>query len=133
VCQKGRENINRNYHIPNNKITIIPYTPITTHFYSRDFNKREYDIMFSGQFIERKQPIFFCKVALLLKEKMGRNIKVLLIGTGPQYDEIITFLNYNEISFYAPGFVQENQLQDFYSNSKIFLFNSVLRIIRASF
>jgi glycosyltransferase involved in cell wall biosynthesis len=125
VSIKGKENINKNYNVSNKKITIIPYTPTIKNFYSRDFKDREYDIMFSGQFIERKQPMFFCRVALLLKEKMRRNIKVLLIGIGPQYDEIVTFLNKNEISFYAPGFLQKNQLQDLYSNSKFFLFPTI--------
>ncbi len=57
----------------------------------RALAERPCDLMFSGQFIDRKMPDFFCEVARLVKQRRGM-LKVLLIGDGPLRDQTLRTL-----------------------------------------
>ena len=82
---------------------------------------RHYDVMFSGQFIERKMPLFFAGVAKLVKEQLG-HCRVLLLGDGPLKIEIISQLENQDIDYDYMGFVDQERLPSLYNNSKLFLF-----------
>jgi glycosyltransferase involved in cell wall biosynthesis len=84
-------------------------------------NKKKYDVMFSGQFIERKLPFFFIEVVKKLK-RLKRNLNVLLIGSGPLLDIVIIKLKQSKINYVYPGFVQQKELPKYYASSKILLF-----------
>jgi len=83
--------------------------------------KRKFDLLFCGQFIEGKNPIFFCKLAIRLKEKIP-NINLLLIGDGPLKEKCISELKNNDVSFTDAGFVQHTSLPKLYQTSKILIF-----------
>jgi len=83
--------------------------------------KKKYDLMFSGQFIERKMPMFFVKVCKSLKEQVD-NLKVLIIGNGPLKNQIIRALEINNVDFDYPGFIKQIDLPQYYKQSRIFLF-----------
>lgn len=83
--------------------------------------KKEYDIMFSGQFIDRKMPFFFLEVAKKLK-KHKEDLKVLLIGSGPLRNTVLKELNQNEINHDFPGFVQQDDLPKYCASSRLLLF-----------
>ena len=82
---------------------------------------RPYDLMFSGQFIERKMPFFFCEVAELLKKQRGR-LRVLLIGDGPLREETLARLAAAGVEYDYPGFLSQEELPARYASAKIFLF-----------
>ena len=85
------------------------------------FDDREYDIMFSGQMIDRKLPFFFVDIALkIAKEKP--DLKVLILGNGPLKDKFLSELMQNNIDFDYPGFVQQDELPQYFANTKLFLF-----------
>jgi glycosyltransferase involved in cell wall biosynthesis len=88
-------------------------------FQNKNFNKREYDIMFSGQFIKRKMPEFFCEVAELIKNNTGK-CKVLILGDGILKDDFKNYLNEKGVEFHFAGFVQQNDLPKHYQNAKMF-------------
>jgi len=83
--------------------------------------KKEYDIMFSGQFIDRKMPFFFLEVAKKLKGSK-RDLKVLLIGSGPLQNGVLRELNQNKINYDFLGFVQPDDLPKYYASGKLLLF-----------
>lgn len=86
---------------------------------------REYDLMFSGQFTARKMPLFFAEVVKKVKDKIP-NIKILILGNGPLKDEFFAFLEKYDINFNYAGFVTQKELPTYYSNSKLFLFPTLL-------
>jgi len=95
-------------------------------FYNEfSFKEREYDLMFSGQFTERKLPFLFADVA----EKVSKHIsdlKVLILGDGPMKEELFAKLNNCGINYHYAGFVAQEELPKYYSSAKLFLFTTRL-------
>jgi glycosyltransferase involved in cell wall biosynthesis len=89
------------------------------------YEAREYDILFSGRFVNGKNPIFFVRVARLLK-KENKKIKVLLLGNGPLKDDVLAQLKKYEIDFFYAGHINQDELLSHYNNSKLFLFPTLL-------
>lgn len=89
------------------------------------FEDREYDLMFSGQFTERKLPFFFAEIIEKVLKHIP-NIKVLILGDGPLKEEFLLRLNNTNVNYYYAGFVKQGELQKYYSNSKLFLFTTRL-------
>jgi glycosyltransferase involved in cell wall biosynthesis len=126
VSQKGKQNF-INYNVAPSKIFIVPYT-IDIDSYSKYSNKsisdREYDILFSGQFIPRKMPLFFAEIAKKLKAKRGV-LKILIIGSGPMENEFLNKLSESGLEFYFAGFIEPNALAEYYAKSKLLLFTTI--------
>jgi len=125
VSQKGKINIIKNYNVSDSKVSVVPYTIPLDKFNIKDVKKREYDLMFAGQFIDRKQPLFFCKVARAVQLSLKRELSILLLGTGPLLKETTEYLEKNKIKYFYAGFVQGDDLPMYYANSKLFLFPSL--------
>ena len=82
---------------------------------------RPFDIMFSGQFIDRKMPLFFVDVAKDIKNRQG-HCSVILLGSGPLENAVIERLRQANITIEFPGFVSQEDLPKYYSLAKVFLF-----------
>ena len=87
--------------------------------------KREYDILFSGQFIERKMPFFFADVAKRLKLKLP-GLRVLLLGDGPDRASLLQDLRAANIDFHYAGYVSQSVLPAYYAAAKLLLFPTAL-------
>lgn len=85
------------------------------------FEDREYDLMFSGRFVDRKLPLLFAEIASKIAQKIP-NIKVLILGEGPLKEQFFHKLEENNINFHYAGFVQQDELPQYYAKSKLFLF-----------
>jgi glycosyltransferase involved in cell wall biosynthesis len=118
---KGKEYY-ESYGLSGDRIFISPYT-INNNLYSNNkaFAERKYDLLFAGQFTERKKPLFFTKVASLVYQKK-KDLKLLLLGDGPQRDIILEELRTQGISFDYGGYAKQEELPGYYSDSKLFLF-----------
>lgn len=91
------------------------------HSFYKNKQRREFDIIFSGQFIERKMPFFVIEVLKGLKER-NYNVKLLIIGSGPLEHALLRKLDELEISYCYPGFIQQEELPKYYSNALLLLF-----------
>lgn len=125
----GRENkkLYKSYGIAEEKI-FTSHLCIDNSLFAnnKSFADREYDLMFSGQFIDRKIPHFFVDVIEKLSKKMP-SISVLLLGNGPLRNEVITRLNnLPNVRVFYPGFVDQQNLPTYYASSKLFLFTTKL-------
>lgn len=87
------------------------------------FKNRVYDVMFSGHLSEHKMPLFFYCIVEKLIEKIP-DLRVLILGTGPLEKELLLKLENLGVDFFYPGFVEQNELPMYYSDSKIFLFTT---------
>lgn len=121
-CSKKGKKYFQSYGIPPEKIFISHYAIDKTSFNKgKEFEKREYDILFSGQFVPRKNPMFFIDIAKKLHDQFP-NLKVLLLGDGPMKVEILGELDKSSIHYKYGGFATQKELPSHYSNSKVFLF-----------
>jgi len=81
---------------------------------------KEFDLVFSGQLIERKLPVFFVEVAAKVNGK--QKIKVLILGDGPLKSDMEKRLIESGIAHSFAGYIPQNKLQSFYKKGKILLF-----------
>lgn len=82
---------------------------------------KKYDLMFSGQFIERKMPLFFAEVAKCIKDQRGQ-CSVLILGSGELKSQFLETLNIYGIHVHYAGYVSQEDLPQYYASAKIFLF-----------
>ncbi|HLQ23486.1 MAG TPA: glycosyltransferase [Gemmatimonadales bacterium] len=86
---------------------------------------REYDLLFSGQFIERKLPHFFVDVIERLRREKP-DVSALLIGDGPLRAGVLERLDALGVRYSAPGFLGRDAIPAAYGSAKIFLFPTKL-------
>lgn len=84
-------------------------------------DERPFDLLFSGQFIERKMPGFFVEVARLLHANRP-GLRLLLLGDGPLRESTLASLREAGIDFEAPGFLGQEELPSRYASARLFLF-----------
>jgi len=124
VGKKGEEFLIK-YGAQQNKIYKSPLAVDNIYYrkFLKPFSERKYDLMFSGQFIERKMPFFVIEIIRRLHQNLN-NLKFLIIGSGPLENDILSKLDKLHIEYSYPGFIQQEQLPEYYSNAKILLFPS---------
>ncbi|MDP4267388.1 MAG: glycosyltransferase family 4 protein [Bacteroidota bacterium] len=122
VSEKGKMNF-MSYGVPESNIYKVGYAIDNKYYSSFKDTEKKYDIMFSGQFIDRKNPVFFCEVASELKRMRGK-IKVLIIGSGEMEREIIEFFKKNSIDYEFPGFISPERIPEYYAASRLLLFTT---------
>ena len=119
-ASEGTIGLYRSYRISSNKI-FKSCLAIDNHKFRYQDERKEYDLMFCGQFIERKQPMFFCEIAKLALESKP-NLKILLLGSGPLKTGCLKYLNENNVDFTDAGFVQPTDLPSYYKKARLLLF-----------
>lgn len=117
----GSVDLYKSYNVPERQIFRCHLCIENSPFLSRKTEEKEFDLMFSGQMIERKMPLFFAEVAKLVKQRMGK-CKVLVLGSGPLKEAMLQKLQEYNIDFEYPGFVQPHNLPAYYKKAKVFLF-----------
>ena len=85
------------------------------------FNDRTYDLLFSGQFTERKSPFLFVEIAVKIAKEIS-GLKVLILGDGPLKQDFLFKLKKSGIDYHYAGFVSQEDLPKYYSNVKLLLF-----------
>lgn len=90
------------------------------------FNQpRRYDLMFAGQFIDRKMPHFFVDVVAEI-HKSKPDISVVLLGDGPLRRDVVARLDGLGIAYRYAGFVPMDEVASVYGSARLFLFPSKL-------
>lgn len=121
ISNKGRLNLVENYGVNDAQICVIPYVINQVPFKKRNVVKK-YDVLFSGQFIDRKMPLFFAQVCNLLAQQFHEKLRVAVLGNGPLQTEFLAALEHENIELYYPGFVQQEEIPELFCRSKYFLF-----------
>jgi glycosyltransferase involved in cell wall biosynthesis len=117
---KGKEFL-KTFGADDQKIFLSPLAVDNNYYKQFIPESKEYDIVFSGQFIERKLPFFVLNVIKRLNN-VNKDIRFLLLGDGPLKPHILEYLKRNKINYTYPGFVTQSQLPKFYSRSRLLLF-----------
>ncbi len=111
----------KSYGVDKEKCTLSCLAVDNEMFYLKPEINKKYDLMYCGQFIERKGPLFFCEIALNLT-KVIDDFCVLLVGDGPLLKDSISFLEKNNVNFHSTGAVPYSNLPAYFSSSKLFIF-----------
>jgi len=90
-------------------------------FLPKPKQEKQYDILFVGQMIERKMPLFFADVAEQIQKQRG-SCSALLIGSGPLLESLKKRLDQTSVDYQILGFIQPAELPKHYASSRIFLF-----------
>ncbi|RDC54299.1 glycosyltransferase [Pedobacter chinensis] len=120
---KGTNDLYNSYGVGNDKIFRSCLCVDNSVFDNLPVRDREFTIMFSGQIIERKLPLFFANIAIELSKKIP-GFKALIIGDGEQREEMIERLKQNNVDFEFTGFLDQKILPKYYSRAKLFLFTT---------
>ncbi|WP_298539367.1 glycosyltransferase family 4 protein [uncultured Limnobacter sp.] len=116
------------YGIPRKEIFRSGLCADNSYFSSCTYTKydeRPFDLIFSGQFHERKLPFLFTEICKRVNHARG-GCRIILIGDGPLREEILEQLSSLRIEFDYPGFVQQELLPKYYSAAKVLLFTTRL-------
>ncbi len=120
----GGFDLYKSYGVPERKMFKSCLCIDNTRFTPLPMQDREYDIMFSGQIVERKMPLFFVEIAKKLNSKL-KGLKVLIVGEGDQRKTMLEELQKNNINYYFAGYLDQQTLPLFYANARLFLFPSL--------
>jgi glycosyltransferase involved in cell wall biosynthesis len=88
-------------------------------------SKRKFDVLFSGQFIDRKLPFFFVDVVAEM-QKSKSDVSALLLGDGPLAPMVRQRLSELGIRFEMRGFLKQEDLPQAYASARLLLFPSKL-------
>jgi glycosyltransferase involved in cell wall biosynthesis len=92
-------------------------------FADRRDGAKEFDLMFCGTFTERKQPLFAVCVAEALARKLGREVSLLLVGSGELEGALRRQLAETpNVRGVIHGFAKQAELPALYGCAKLFLF-----------
>jgi glycosyltransferase involved in cell wall biosynthesis len=117
----GSAQLYESYNISKEKIFKSCLAINNSSFRNARLIKKEFTLMYSGQLIDGKMPLFFVEVAKKVKEQTG-SCNVLILGSGKLKAAMEDMLKRYNIEYEMPGFIDQKQLPDFYPKSKLFLF-----------
>ncbi len=89
------------------------------------YQDRIFDMMFSGQFTERKLPFLFADIVKKVSSQIT-GLKVLVLGNGPLKEEFLNRLKNDKIYVEYAGFVAQEALPNYYASARLFLFTTRL-------
>ncbi len=114
----------RSYGCPKDALFLTPLCINNAAAFAVHLDKeRTFDVMYCGQFNERKMPLFFADVCRLISYEKP-NLRVLLLGDGPLRERVLYELKTNCIDFSYAGFRKQSELPEFYASAKLLLFTS---------
>lgn len=120
----GSKRLYESYGVPKERFFQSHLCANNAAFFPVDLASRTYDFMFCGRFSAEKNPLFVIDVARSVALALGRQVSLLLVGSGPIVDEVKAFASrYSvEVETTFKGFVQQRDLPELYCSAKIFLF-----------
>ena len=91
---------------------------------SRGDATRDFDFIFCGQFIARKAPTFAIEVAAGVARRLGRKIRLLMVGAGELDPDVRHAAedNASTVDCVLPGFATQDELPRLYARARVLLF-----------
>ena len=85
---------------------------------------RAFDFIFSGQFIARKAPVFAVDVAAGVARRLGRRVRLLMVGSGGLEPDVrhAAAAHASSLDCVLTGFVSQADLPRLYASARVLLF-----------
>jgi len=90
---------------------------------SKGGEDRNYDVILCGR-ISKEKMFYFSAAVIEIMHSIKRDLKVLVVGDGPEREQFIAHLSSLKVDYEYAGFVSQEALPSLYSDSKVFLFPS---------
>lgn len=119
ASKKGSE-LYESYGIKKEKIFFSPYCINNEEYYEFIKSKKEFDILFTGQLIQRKLPFFIIEV--IKRVNSTYKCSIAIAGSGELKEKIIEELDNSELNYKYLNFIQPENIPEIYSKCKIMLF-----------
>lgn len=86
--------------------------------------ERDFDLIFCGRLVKEKSPLFAIEVAALLAGKLGRRVRLLLVGSGEEELSLreAAAQASESVDVHFHGFARQEELPALYRSARIFLF-----------
>ncbi|MDQ1141168.1 glycosyltransferase family 4 protein [Pedobacter agri] len=120
---KGSYDLYKSYQVNDEKIFTSCLCIDNSKFSNEPIINRPFDIMYSGQITERKCPTFFADVAIRVKKEIPE-LKVLVVGDGPDRADMLMKLDRANVDYEFVGFLDQKTLTRYYTKAKIHLFTT---------
>lgn len=87
-------------------------------------SRREFDLIFCGRLVKDKSPRFALEVSVLLAKKLGRRVRLLLVGSGEEESSLRDAASHvtDLVDVHFHGFARQEELPLLYRSARIFLF-----------
>jgi len=120
-CSDQTAHFYASYGIPDSRI-FKSHNAISDIFYKFAHNGApKYDVIFSGQIIERKLPFFFADVCRELKKRIN-SVRILIMGDGLLRNQLLDKMKLYGLCFDYAGHMPQSRLPEMYSRGKLLLF-----------
>jgi glycosyltransferase involved in cell wall biosynthesis len=104
------------------KNIVIP-NGCNTNYFVPDYSakSKKFKIIFVGRLVEQKDPFTFLKSIVILKEKIGEDFIVDVLGNGPLYEKMKSFVSQNNLSDNVnfKGWVTKEEILKEYQSSHL--------------
>lgn len=109
----------KNYGVDESKIFKSPLA-VDNKKFMQFSSEKKYDVIFSGQIIERKMPFFFLDVCSMINRTLP--IKICVMGDGPLRLDMEKASIERGLNVEFVGFKSQSDLPEFYAASRVLLF-----------
>ncbi len=120
-----KEKIMAKFKVSPSKLFVYPSGGINgdVFFPNRKTENSNFVIGFVSNFIEGKGwRIFFDAINKIKEEKSINNLEILMVGDGPDKDEILNFLNIMKIKYEMISNISQKELAEIYNKMDVFVF-----------
>ena len=125
VASNGGRRLFNQYGVGNHKVQFSPLCANTTVDWNRAAaNEPQVDLLFSGRLVAIKNAAFFLEVAALVAQRLGRRVRAVLLGSGPQEAQLrvqAAALS-DKIEVHFAGHVSQADVPQWFLKSSLFLF-----------
>jgi glycosyltransferase involved in cell wall biosynthesis len=111
--------------LPDEKIFILPNTLDFSTFKKQNNPEKKYDIISLGRISNEKHVEIIVQIIAKLKKEMPA-LKAAIAGSGPELEGIKALVKLLELekTIDIPGYIPEDQLENFYNSGRVFALTS---------
>ncbi len=122
-ASNGSLKLFRIFKVDDSKLHLSPPF-VKNNLFDLQESRKTIDFLFSGSFLNRKNPFFAIQVAALTSKKLKREITLNILGQGPLEQELRSFVTtVNDlVDIRFLGYLTQKELPSIYAQSRIFLF-----------
>lgn len=123
-ASEGSMRLYRDYAIEKEKMFKSHLCADNELFFNAVPQKKSFDFIFCGRFVAVKNPLFALQVSAGVAQRLGRQISIVFVGSGPLNEEIqraAKLLEPHVITTFA-GFAKQEELPRWYGAARLFLF-----------
>jgi glycosyltransferase involved in cell wall biosynthesis len=116
------------FHIKKEHIYVIPHGIDQKKFYpTKSEKQQDFKLLYVGN-LEKRKGIYYLIEAMRLVVKRHKNIKLFLVGKGPQKEELELHISNLQLDKYIKlcGFLDDDNLLKCYQSSDLFVFPSLM-------